>query len=53
MGKVVQDIIEQHAEEAAFLWSLRDVATDQPHITLRDLADLEEQRDRGQKVENE
>jgi uncharacterized protein (TIGR02270 family) len=42
MARIVPDIVEQHAEEAAFLWSLRDAATDQPHITLRDLADLEE-----------
>jgi uncharacterized protein (TIGR02270 family) len=42
VARIVPDIVEQHAEEAAFLWSLRDAATDQPHITLRDLADLEE-----------
>lgn len=42
MARIVPDIVEQHAEEAAFLWSLRDAATDQPHIALRDLADLEE-----------
>jgi len=36
------DIIEQYAEDAAFLWSLRDAATDQPHYALRHLATLEQ-----------
>jgi hypothetical protein len=36
------DIVEQHAEEAAFLWRQRDMATDQPHFTLRHLAKLQE-----------
>jgi uncharacterized protein (TIGR02270 family) len=39
---VIPDIVEQHAEEAAFLWRQRDMATDQPHFTLRLLAKLEE-----------
>jgi uncharacterized protein (TIGR02270 family) len=39
---IIPEIVEQHAEEAAFLWRLRDAATDQPHYTLRSLADLEE-----------
>ena len=39
---VIPSIVEQHAEEAAFLWRLRDAATDQPHYALRQLANLEE-----------
>lgn len=39
---IITDIIEQHAEDAAFLWCLRDAATEQPQYTLRHLADLEE-----------
>src|SRR5262245_31976954 len=38
---IIPEIVEQHAEEAAFLWHLRDAATDQPHYTLRSLAGLE------------
>lgn len=34
-------IIEQHAEEAAFLWLLRSGAISAPHYTLKDLADLD------------
>jgi len=39
---VIQEIVEQHAEEAAFLWCLRDSATDQPHFTVRQLAELDD-----------
>jgi uncharacterized protein (TIGR02270 family) len=35
-------IVEQHAEEAAFLWLLRDRAVDAPHYAPRHLARLEE-----------
>jgi len=38
---IVPGIVERHAGEAAFLWSLRDAATDQPHYTLGHLATLE------------
>ena len=38
---VISTIVEQHAEEAAFLWSLRAAATDEPHFDLRHLAELE------------
>jgi uncharacterized protein (TIGR02270 family) len=31
------DIIFQHADEAAFIWQLRDQSLDAPHITLSDL----------------
>jgi uncharacterized protein (TIGR02270 family) len=34
-------VLEQHAEEAAFLWLLRDAAVAQPHYTLADLAKLD------------
>jgi uncharacterized protein (TIGR02270 family) len=39
---MIIDVVEQHAEEAAFLWSRRDAATDQPQYTLADLGELEE-----------
>ena len=35
-------MIEQHAEEAAFLWMLRDAAVDAPHYSLADLAHLDD-----------
>jgi len=39
---VIENIVEQHAEEAAFLWLLRDDAVQAPHYSLQDLADLDE-----------
>jgi uncharacterized protein (TIGR02270 family) len=39
---VIQTIVDQHAEEAAFLWLLRDQAVDAPHYDRHDLARLEE-----------
>ena len=39
---IIEDIVSQHAEEAAFLWLLRDNAVNAPHYNLQDLADLEE-----------
>jgi uncharacterized protein (TIGR02270 family) len=42
---IIADIVSQHAEEAAFLWLLRDNATRAPHYNLADLADLEERVD--------
>ncbi len=39
---IIAKIIEQHAEEAVFLWLLRDAACNQPHYNLKDLADLDE-----------
>jgi len=39
---IIEDIVSQHAEEAAFLWLLRDNAVRAPHYNLKDLADLEE-----------
>jgi uncharacterized protein (TIGR02270 family) len=38
----IPEVVEQHAEEAAFLWSLRDAATDQPHFTCRHVSRLEQ-----------
>ncbi len=38
----ISNIIEQHAEEAAFNWILRDKAVHAPHYRLKDLADLDE-----------
>jgi len=42
MSKVIPHIIDQHAEEAAFLWLLRHAAVDEPHYDLKDLANLDE-----------
>lgn len=39
---VIQTIVDQHAEEAAFLWLLRDAAVGAPHYSLKDLAELDE-----------
>ena len=39
---VIADIISQHAEEASFLWLLRDNAVRDPHYSLEDLAELDE-----------
>jgi len=42
VSDIVLDIVEQHAEEAAFLWLLREAALRAPHYSLADLAALEE-----------
>jgi uncharacterized protein (TIGR02270 family) len=39
------NIVEQHAEEAAFLWLLRNAVVHQPHYDLEDLAELDERID--------
>jgi uncharacterized protein (TIGR02270 family) len=39
---VIQEIIEQHAEEAAFLWTTRDQAVLSPSYYLKDLSALDE-----------
>ena len=39
---VIQNIIEQHAEEASFLWLQRDLAMHEPHYSLKDLAHLDD-----------
>ena len=38
---VVEEIIEKHAEDAAFLWLQRDAAVREPHYSLADLARLD------------
>jgi uncharacterized protein (TIGR02270 family) len=39
---IVSEIVEQHAEDAAFLWHRRDLAVESAHYRLADLADLDE-----------
>jgi hypothetical protein len=39
---IIPHIISQHAEEAAFLWLLRDRAVHAPHYSLKDLAKLDD-----------
>jgi uncharacterized protein (TIGR02270 family) len=39
---IIQPIIEQHAEEAAFLWLQRDAAIHEPHYSLKDIAHLDD-----------
>jgi uncharacterized protein (TIGR02270 family) len=42
---VIPAAIEQHAEEAAFLWSLRDTAALAPHYSLSELSHLDDRVD--------
>lgn len=42
---VIPVVIEQHAEEAAFHWLLRDAAVCDPHYSLDDLAKLDNRLD--------
>ncbi len=39
---IIPVILEQHAEEAAFLWLLRDSAVNEPHYSLSDVAHLDD-----------
>ncbi|MCA1685380.1 MAG: hypothetical protein LC745_05240, partial [Planctomycetia bacterium] len=39
---VIAELITQHAEDAAFLWLLRDSAARQPHYSLSNLAALDD-----------
>jgi len=39
---VNREVVEQHADEASFLWLLRDDAVRAPNYNLQDLADLDE-----------
>ncbi len=41
MVRVIPAIVSQHAEEASFLWQLRDLAVHAPHYRLKDLARLD------------
>jgi uncharacterized protein (TIGR02270 family) len=42
LARVLEYIVEQHAENAAFLWLLRDKAVDAPHYKRHHLARLDE-----------
>jgi len=42
MNPVITGVIEQHAEEASFLWGLRDLVILAPHFTLASLARLDD-----------
>jgi uncharacterized protein (TIGR02270 family) len=42
---VIPTVIEQHAEEAGFLWLLRDAAVGAPHYNLTELASLDNRVD--------
>ena len=39
---VIMSIIEQHAEECAFLWLQRDMAIHEPHYYLKGLTDIDD-----------
>jgi len=39
---IIESIVSQHAEEAAFLWLLRDAAVSAPYYSLADLAALDD-----------
>ena len=39
---IIESIIAQHAEEAAFLWLLRDATCHEPHYRLKDFAKLDD-----------
>lgn len=39
---VIESVLSQHAEEAAFLWLLRNNAVHAPHYSLKDLAGLDD-----------
>ena len=37
----IDTVVQQHADDAAFVWLLRDGAVSAPHYTLSDLAELD------------
>lgn len=39
---IIENIIDQHAEDAAFLWLQRDAAIRAPHYSLKNLAQLDD-----------
>jgi len=43
--KIIQTIVDLHAEEASFLWLQRDAAIHQPHYLLKDLVGLDNKLD--------
>ena len=42
---IVDTVVAQHSDDAAFSWLLRDAAVRQPHYSLEDLAKLDDQVD--------
>jgi uncharacterized protein (TIGR02270 family) len=42
---IILEVLEQHTEEAAFLWVLRDSAVYEPHYALSDLSKLDNRLD--------
>jgi|LGVF01.1.fsa_nt_gb hypothetical protein len=42
---IIATVIEQHVEEATFLWLLRYAAVHEPHCSLSDLAYLDNRVD--------
>ncbi len=42
MPEIIESIVTQHAEEAAFLWLQREGAVKAPHYNLKDLAEHDE-----------
>jgi uncharacterized protein (TIGR02270 family) len=40
--QIIKPIVEQHAEEASFLWLQRNVAKNEPHYSLKDFANLDD-----------
>ena len=45
MSRIILETVQQHAEEAAFLWLLRDKANAKPHYSLPDVARLDDRVD--------
>jgi uncharacterized protein (TIGR02270 family) len=43
--RIIEGVINQHAEEAAFLWLLRDAAVRAPNYSLEDLVELDDRLD--------
>src|SRR6185369_16143894 len=42
MSAIIPKVVEQHAEQAGFLWLLRDDAVSAPHYSLGHLAKLDD-----------
>ncbi len=38
---VIEDIVSEHADEVADLWLIRNIAANEPHYSLEDLADID------------
>jgi len=39
---IIEDVVSEHAQDAAFLWQLRDAAVSRPHYRLHDLTKLDD-----------